>query len=645
MTEKTHGWTGRILHVDLTDGRLSELNTLDYADLFLGGRGLATRLFWEMVPPRAGALDPDNHLIVMTGPLVGTGAQGASRFEVVGKSPMLLPERFCYGNLGGFFGPYLKKAGYDGIVLAGRAERPCYLHVHDRGADILDAAFLRGRGSHAVRDLLREIHGPRVRFLTTGPAGENLVRSATLITDHEGSATGGFGAVLGSKNLKAVAVTGAGRPLVAHPDRLRELNRYTIKISQRGTLRLPLPKTHMKYTGKASCFQCGLDCIRGTFRTVTGREVVRKCQSLAMYMPWAFMRPGEPAEQADTILDATDMCNDLALCTMEINNVLLWLEACHRDGLLTDKDIGLDMSRSGSREFMEKLTNMIARRRGLGDQLAEGLLRTGEALGGEAEKRFPEMASGVGLNGAYTPREYKTTALLYALEPRQPIAMLHAVSFNVARWLLHLIRPDLSPTSAEVFRRVAAAFWGHEKAWDQSTYEGKAAAAANIQNRYYVMDSLVLCDAAWPMTDSFNTPDHLGDPDLEAKLFSAVTGRETDTAALLRYGERLFNQQRAVLLREGWRALADDYPAEFNFTTPVVGDMLNPRMLVPGPEVDPVSVKGAVLDRDRYEGMRAEFYTLRGWDPATGLQKTSTLQGLGLSDVAEDLSARGLAAD
>ena len=108
----------------------------------------------------------------------------------------------------------------------------------------MDAASLWGKGTYAVRDLLRETHGTGVRFLTTGPAGENLVRTATLITDHEGSATGGFGAVLGSKNLKAVAVTGSGSPAVAHPDKLKELNRYTIEISRRGTLRMPVPKSH-----------------------------------------------------------------------------------------------------------------------------------------------------------------------------------------------------------------------------------------------------------------------------------------------------------------------------------------------------------------------------------------------------------------
>ena len=634
MKSKTFGWVGKILSVDLSHSQISELDTMLYADRFLGGRGIATRLFWENVRPEVEAFDPENHLILMSGPLGATGAQGAARFEVAGKSPMLMPERFCYGNMGGFFGPELKKAGYDGIVVSGRAQRPSYLWICDGKAEIRDAAFLWGKGTYKTRDLLHEEHGKRVRFVAIGPAGENKCRNATLITDHEGSATGGFGAVLGSKNLKAIAVRGTGKVPVADPQRLTELNRYTMHLSQRGTLRMPLPKKHIQYAGKASCYQCGLDCVRGRFRTTSGAEAVRKCQSLIMYMPWAMIRPDETI---DTALDATALCNDYAICTMEIHNILEWLKACQEARILSDQDIGLEMTQIGSREFIERLVTMIAKREGMGDVLAEGLLRAGESFGPQAKVLFSDAVSGVGLGSVYSPREYKTTALLYALEPRQPINMLHSVSFMVARWRLNRFRPELSPTTAKVFRAAAREFWGSDQAWDLTNYEGKALAATCIQDRYYVQDSLVLCDAAWPMMDSFNTADNMGEAALESKIFSAVTGIETDMADLLKFGERIFNQQRAVLLREGWRAMADDYPAEFNFTKPIYTDLLNPDLIVPGPGEEPVSVKGAILEKDKYEEMRAEFYALRGWDPETGLQRTKTLEDLDLGDVAQEL--------
>ncbi len=640
MSSSIFGWVGKILKVDLSSSQIAELDTMDYADRFLGGRGIATRIYWENVGPEVNAFDPENHLILMTGPLCATGVQGASRFEVVSKSPMLMPERFCYGNLGGFFAPELKKAGYDGVVVTGRAQRPTYLWINDGKAEIKDADWLWGKGIYAVRDMLREKHGNKVRFVTTGPAGENKCRSATLMTDLEGSATGGFGAVMGSKNLKAISVLGAGKVPVADRQRLTELNRYTIHLSKRGTLRMPVPKKHIRYVGKASCYQCGLDCIRGKFRTASGREAIRKCQSLIMYMPWVFTRPGEKIE---TAVDATEMCNDYSICTMEMHNILEWLNACHASGILTDQDIGLDMAQIGSGEFIKRLITMIAKREGFGDLLAEGLLRAGEKLGEDAKALFSDAVYGVGLGSPYSPREYKTTALLYALEPRQPINMLHSVSFMIARWLLNRIHQDLSPTTAEVFRSVARRFWGGDNAWNLTRYEGKALAAANIQDRYYVQDSLVLCDAGWPMMDSFSTPDHVGDPELENKLFTAVTGIETEMEDLHQYGERIFNQQRAVLLREGWQAKTDDYPAEFNFTQPIYADALNPDLIVPGPEEEPVSVKGSVLDKEKYGAMRAEFYELRGWDPETGLQKAQTLERLHLSDVARVLKEKNLA--
>jgi len=324
-----------------------------------------------------------------------------------------------------------------------------------------------------------------------------------------------------------------------------------------------------------------------------------------------------------------------------MDNIMTFLESCYREGILTDRDTGLEMAKIGSREFFERLVTMIARREGFGDILAEGLLRAGEKLGEKARSLFTENMCGVGMSAAYSPRQYVTTSLLYAMEPRQPIAMLHDVSYPIARWLLHLIRPELSPTTAEVFRAAATRFWKHEKAWDLTSYEGKAIAAKVIQDRTYVKDSLVLCDAAWPIMDSFNTPDHVGDPELEGKLFSAVTGIHMDEKDLLRCGERIYNQQRAVLLREGWRAKEFDVPEEFNFRTPILTDRLNPRLIVPGPTEEPVSVRGNVLDREKFEKMREEYYELRGWDPETGLQKVETLRGLDLSDVAQALKESG----
>jgi len=631
LNSSIYGWWGKILKVDLSLETITEIDTHPYADRFLGGRGIATRLYWEYVPAKTRAFDPENCLIFMTGPLTATGAQGASRFEVVGKSPMLMPEGFCYGNMGGYWGPALKKAGFDGLMVSGKANKPVYLFISDGKAILKDATTILHDGVRQVGEYLKQTHGKNTHFITTGPAGMNLCRSANLMTDNEGSATGGFGAVLGAKKLKAIAVVGTLSVPISDPEALKELNRLTIKLNQREATFNPYPPDQISRVGKASCFQCGLDCaMRATFRTKSKREVVRKCQAMFVYFPWVMGRPGEPAE---TALDATGLCNDLSLCTMEMANIVQWISAGYKAGYLSDSQTGLEISKLGTWEFFVTLCNMIAYRKGFGDILAQGLLRAGETLGIEARNLFANEVSGVGDGATYSAREYLMNGLLYAFEPRQPIAMLHEVSRIVGMWVMNLQYPGSNPVSADVYRAAAAKFWCHDKAWDLNTPEGKAMAATRIMDRTYVKDSLLLCDSCWPLMFSNHTKNNEGDATLEARIFNAVTGKDLDETALLKFGETIFNQQRAILLREGWDPKTDDMVADFNFTDPVQSVFMNPDVLVPGEGETVLSRKGQTLDREVFKKMRDEFYQLRGWNPETGCPTTEKLHELGLLDL------------
>ena len=643
MTASMKGWSGKILEVDLTRRQMTERETWSYAERFIGGRGVATRLYWEFVDPGVGAFDPENRLIFMTGPLGATGAQGASRFVVAGKSPMRRPEGFCCGNLGGYFGPHLKRAGFDGIVVSGAADTPVYLLIEDGRAEVRDAAALWGKGVYASADHLRALHGRQVHYVATGVAGENRCRSATVLTDNEGSATGGFGAVMGSKKLKAVAVLGSGRPSVSDSDRLKRLNREAVRLNRRDPLHLPFPQDQVCRTGKASCYQCGLDCLmRSTLQTASGRSLVRKCQAMFVYFPWVMGRPGEPAE---TALAATGICNDLGLCTMEMYNIVQWLDTCQRAGCAIIPQTGLDMDELGRLGFFERLAGMIANREGFGDILAEGLLRAGEVLGEEAVRHFANEVSAVGDGATYSAREYPMNGLLYAFEPRQPIAMLHEVSRLVGFWVMHQADPASSPVSNDVFRAAAERFWRHPVAWDLTTPEGKAQAAAIIMDRTLVKDSLMLCDSAWPLMVSWHTPDRVGDPTLESRIFAAVTGIDLAEEDLNRCGERIFNLQRAILLREGRRPKEDDVLAPFNFTDPVQSVFMNPEVIVPGPGDAVVSKKGATLDPEAFQTMRDEFYRRRGWEAASGCQRRTLLEALDLGEVADALVALGYLGD
>ncbi|MDE2728586.1 MAG: aldehyde ferredoxin oxidoreductase, partial [Gemmatimonadota bacterium] len=214
----THGWAGHILRVDLSRGKATkEPLRLDWAEEYIGGRGLAARYLYEEMDPSVDALGPDNKLILATGPLTGTNASCGARYMVVTKGP--LTGAITTSNSGGHWGPELKFAGYDMVIVEGRADRPCYLLVDDDRVEIRDAAGVWGKVVSETEDAIREETGmPELRVAGIGPAGENLVRFACIVNDkHRAAGRSGVGAVMGSKNLKAIAVRGNQGVRVARP--------------------------------------------------------------------------------------------------------------------------------------------------------------------------------------------------------------------------------------------------------------------------------------------------------------------------------------------------------------------------------------------------------------------------------------------
>jgi aldehyde:ferredoxin oxidoreductase len=634
-----NGWAGKILHVNLSSSETKEILTEPYAKKYLGGRGIATRIYWETVSPKIKAFDPENRLIFMTGPLVATGAQAATRMSVIGKSPMTYPEGFCYGNIGGFFPAYLKRAGYDGIIVEGRASKPVYLWLNNNEVEIRNASALWGQGTYKTGELIRKIHGDEVHYLTIGVCGEKLVRSAVVIAPHESAATGGFGAVMGSKNLKAIAVRGTGKVSVADPERLKELNRYTIEISKRVRLSVPpnvvsTGRVHLlEVIGKGGCYQCGIECIRGVYRYGKKKELegLRKCQAQQVYLPWVYSKEDEPIE---TFFDAPTLANDYGICTFELTTMVDWLYDSYLSGILTEKETGLPLSKIGTRDFLGKLLHLVAHREGFGEILAEGVVRAAQKIHSKLKPNFTAIGDRE-LIFPICARVIIAHALLYPFEPRVNQAVNHDYAFVFAAWHLNqFVSSEISPVTTKVFQNVAKAFWGSEKAGEVSTYEGKALAAVKIQNRTFLKDCLGLCDFAWPITYSFNTPDNVGDPDLEAKIFTTVTGFESRN--IEKYGEIGCNLQRAILLREGRKTPQDDYPAEYNFTDPLSPDR---PVMVPGPGDEPVNVSGNTLNRDKYTAILKEYYSLRGWDEGTGVPRADTLISLGMEDVAAQLQS------
>ena len=631
-----HGWMGKILHIDLSNSKISEIPTQLYAEKYLGGRGVASRLYWEKVTPEVKAFDPENRLIFMSGPLLATGAQGAARMSVSAKSPMAYPEGYCYGSLGGYFPADMKRAGWDGIVIDGRAEKPVCLVINDDKVELKDATHLWGRSAYQVEKMLQQEYGDKTRFVTTGVAGENLVRTAIMFASQLGTVTAGFGAVMASKNLKAIALKGTGRPTVADPEKLKELAKYTLKI--RDTVSLAItPRIGgtqhghvLEPLGQRHCYQCGLTCSKYIYRFGNDPELegLRGCQAMEFYLPWAYGREDEPIK---TLFDAPTLANDYSVGTFELQHMVEWLYACYKSGALTEEETGLPLSKIGTREFLEKLLYKIAHREGFGDILAEGVMRIRDTVSPEVAAHFYQNIAPIGQHDGVPPRAFIAHALLYPFETRMHPITVHEMGYVRMPWLMYQENPESSPISPEVFLKIARLFWGSEAAADQTTYEGKAIAARNIQNRTYLRDCLGLCDFTWPITYSYSTADGAGDPELEGKIFTAVTGipaEELDT-----YAERVFNLQRLIRVREGHRVPEDDYPLDFNFTQPIGANMHGMKMMMPGPGAQPVDMTGNILDRDKFTAMLKEYYQLRGWDEKTGLPTQETLSKLGMEDM------------
>lgn len=633
-------YTGKILRVDLSSGKTTELPTAHYADRFLGGRGIAAKIYWDEVPPTAKAFDPENRLIFATGPLGCYPAIGATRWVICGKSPALSPEHFTYSNFGGHWGAELKFAGYDALVVHGQAARPVYLFIHDGQIEMRDASALWGKGAMDVREMLKAELGKGVKVVATGPAGENRVALATILADNDASGSSGLGAVMGDKKLKAVVVKGVKKAFpVANPQRFHQLL-DTFRILRGGT---PISEEAMAsgpQTKKDVCYGCIGNCARRIYQAKTGQKSKFMCQASRFYQARTEKFYGEKTEVPFL---TTYLCNQFGIDTNALEVMVLWLWRCFQAGIITDEVAGIPISKAGSLEFIETLVKKLALREGFGDVLAGGTIKAAEGLGPKAQAELTDYLTLTGERGGYDPRLYITTGLFLAMEPRRPIQQLHEVALLIGRWVNWVNKKPDAYVSSDTIRAIAKKFWGSELAADYSTYDGKALGALKVQDRQYVKECLVLCDCLWPITDvESGAVDHIGDPGFESKLFSAVTGRDVDEMGLNRFGDRVFNLQRAILVREGRRGREDDTVMPSWFTTPLHYHPTQPQCLVPGKDGEVLCRKGEVLDRQKFEKMKDEYYALRSWDVATGLQTKTQLAELGMSEIAEDLNKRGL---
>jgi len=618
------GWMGKILRINLTNGNISFINTRKYIK-YIGGIGIGLRIAWEEIPPKIEPFDDKNKLIFMTGPLGGIPiVPGAGRANLCCVSPHIHPiPMVSYSNIGGDWPVELKFAGFDGLIVEGKASSPVYIIIHNEKVEIKKAKYLWGLDTYQTQEKIIEQTGDKnIRTICIGPAGENLVRFASIQSD-TGSAfgQGGFGAVMGSKQLKAITVRGTGSIRIAQPEKLIELAKYASSIvfghavpgsfeSQIG----PEGKLWGMNSGiglarsgygihSDACYGCSKAC-RGYFKVPNMRSGQGVC------VQWFFGIIRDPKNDGVGMGDkatyyAKLLCDTLGIDTVEISGMLYWLRDCVKDGIISNNDIDLPKCLGGNTDNIQFLSKFIkegiAYRKGFGDILAEGTARAAEKLGHKAWDIYQRYFMSHGMHTHWC--NSVVGCLEWAMDNRDPFDSGHDYLFG------------MNNKSAAKFA------WGSEAAADPESYDHVPKTLTIIQYNKTYKDMLTLCDFAFPCISNPFTSNGLGDMELPYKLFFATTGMNIRIDGLEKSAETVINIYRALMVGNGRNRDMDNvYPVKFDKA--FFKDGMARMFELFGP-----------LDKDKWEKMKDNFYKLRGWDIETGWPTEDKLKELGLYDV------------
>lgn len=633
---------GTILLVNLSEGTISKEPTTSYSGDFLGGRGINTKILYDGVPPEIGPLDPTSLLIFGVGPLCGTPVP-ASRTEVTAKSP----ETGFLGssNFGGDFGPELKFAGYDHIVITGKADKPVYLWIENERVEIRDASNIWGKDSYETQAIIRSEVDPEAKVACIGQAGENLVHFATV--QHglgHGAGRTGMGAVMGSKNLKAIAVRGTKEITFANPERYlslaeeleQELNNHPgIQLYQKYGLyglqstmsevlkpREQRKSAHphdldLKYPPKrAGCFSCPAQCMNLYPAEAKGGGVI-SCELHA-----------EPFETVgNTDLDLGLECSLWAqrygVDSVTSMMIIGWLMELYEKGVITTKDTdGIPME-WGSPQAIMGMFRKIVHREGFGDVLADSMLPAAERIGRGA-KDHANQVKGLPTNYLFAAAS-KTAALGMGVGTRGDLMRSTTFGYEGALELLPLLYDEKTAAEyAAIIQQSAKEITGTEKALNPKECEGKAELVVFSEDETTICDCLSACKmigVGWFGIRPYNT-------EYRAALLSAGTGVETSVDTLFQFARRIRNLERAYNVRLGMTRDTDILPKKF-MDKPI------------GRRGSTGASRDAVLESSEFEKMKNKYYELRGWDVATGIPTRETLEQAGLKDVARDLEKRG----
>ena len=445
-----YGWAGKILRVDLSTGRINEIPTSKYVPRFVGGWGIAAKIAWDELPPEIGAFDPENRIMVMTGPLTGTIIPGTGRAEICTISPITYSfqgptEDYVRSGIGGQWAPELKFAGYDGVVIHGKADKPVWIYIDDRTVEIRDAGSLWGLDTYSTQEAIwDEVGSKKVKVLCIGPAGERLVRFATIATDNGNHAgVGGAGAVMGSKNLKAIAVRGTGKVEVAKPEELYELAYTMHRLRYRPEARPPYGlyganQHRLGHGGEVknkeliehwkrdtikgvACWGCPIAC-RVVFSVPDAIRpgISNLCSGISRFRNATRTFYGRYTKN---YLKVVGLLDGNGVNCHDIEAIISWLHGCYEAGLLSEQQTGISLKDYGSYEFFERLISSVVTREGFGDLLADGVHRACDRLRGTGKEIINHVNRG--FQEVYHPRLLPTSALIAAFESSQRLTLYH----------------------------------------------------------------------------------------------------------------------------------------------------------------------------------------------------------------------------
>ena len=605
-----HGYMGKILRIDLTHEKI-EVESIDstIARSYIGGRGLGAYLAYKEISPNVDPFSKDSSIYFITGPLQGTLTPFAPKFIIMNKSTLsgALSRSVCGG---GGFGPELKYAGFDAVVVKGKAKNPVYIFIDNDKVEIKNAEKYWGLTTSETQNQIKnDLNDKSISVVPIGPAGENLVRFASVIVNSRAAGRGGTGAAMGSKKLKAIAVRGTKSVWVADIQEFQKLVEESYKrtrenpaVAKRIELGTPgtvavtysegilpimnfsqstfeginglMPETVKEtlYIHNESCFGCPLPCGKAGF--------IKDGPYKGTVLPGPEFETigllGSNCGISDirAVAQANFLCNELGIDTLSTGSVIAFTTECYRKGLITEKDTDGLKLKFGDPEIVMELILKIANRQGFGNLLAEGTKRVSETIGQDSHK-FAMHSKGQDF-AAYEPRALVGMGLMYA---------------TATPGANHSYGPTLTGERVNLK--------------DMRTSKGKAKLARNEQNKYCLQDSMIFC--------SFS---RFGmDDELRLRFANAVTGWGYSDDEVTLIADRIYTLERLFNIREGFSKADDSLPLR----------CLN-EPLPDGP------ARGNTVP---LAPMLKEYYEQRGWSQDSGFPEKRTIERLGLSELVD----------